>query len=43
MTFSGTLKSALLGIAVLGLTMPAMADQLSDIKAKGKIETATEE
>ncbi|MGN6449678.1 MAG: transporter substrate-binding domain-containing protein [Brucella intermedia] len=42
MTFSGTLKSALLGIAVLGLTMPAMADQLSDIKAKGKIETATD-
>jgi polar amino acid transport system substrate-binding protein len=42
MTFSNTLKSALFGVAALGLTVPAMADQLSDIKAKGKIETATD-
>ena len=42
MTFSNALKSALLGLAVLGLTVPAMADQLADIKAKGKIETATD-
>ena len=29
-------------MALLGLTVPAMADQLSDIKAKAKIETATD-
>ncbi len=42
MTFANVLKSALFGLAVLGLTVPAMADQLADIKAKGKIETATD-
>ncbi|HEU4987614.1 MAG TPA: transporter substrate-binding domain-containing protein [Rhizobiaceae bacterium] len=42
MKFSKLLKSALFGLAVLGLTTPAMADQLSDIKAAGKIVTATD-
>ncbi len=42
MKFSTTLKSALFGLAALGLAVPAMADQLSDIKAAGKIETATD-
>ncbi|MDH6233822.1 polar amino acid transport system substrate-binding protein [Mesorhizobium soli] len=42
MTFSTTLQSALFGLAVLGLTVPAVADQLSDVKAAGKIATATD-
>ncbi|SCB39754.1 polar amino acid transport system substrate-binding protein [Rhizobium miluonense] len=42
MTLSRTLKSALLGVAALGLTVPALADQLSDVKAAGKITTATD-
>lgn len=42
MKLSNTLKSALLGLAALGLALPAMADQLSDIKAAGKIVTATD-
>jgi polar amino acid transport system substrate-binding protein len=42
MTFSRTLQTALFGLAVLGLTVPALADQLSDIKAAGKIATATD-
>lgn len=42
MKFSNTLKSALFGLAALGLAVPAMADQLSDIKAAGKIVTATD-
>ncbi|AYG62325.1 transporter substrate-binding domain-containing protein [Rhizobium jaguaris] len=42
MTFSNLLKSAVFGLAMLGVTVPAMADQLADIKAKGKIETATD-
>jgi polar amino acid transport system substrate-binding protein len=36
------LRTALFGLAALGLTVPAMADQLSDIKAAGKIQTATD-
>ncbi|PSC05367.1 amino acid ABC transporter [Alsobacter soli] len=42
MKFANTLKSALLGLAVLGLAAPAMADQLSDVKAAKKIVTATD-
>ncbi len=42
MKFSNTLKSALFGLAALGLAVPAMADQLADIKAAGKIVTATD-
>ncbi|RMC33196.1 transporter substrate-binding domain-containing protein [Paracoccus alkanivorans] len=42
MTLKTTLKGALLGIAALGLAAPAMADQLADIKAEGKIITATD-
>ncbi|MCB8839973.1 transporter substrate-binding domain-containing protein [Aurantimonas sp. VKM B-3413] len=42
MMFSRTLKSALLGLAVIGLAWPAAADQLSDVKAAGKIVTATD-
>src|SRR5690606_2154717 len=42
MTFSNTLKSAVFGLTALGLTVPAMADQLSDIQAAGKIITATD-
>jgi polar amino acid transport system substrate-binding protein len=42
MTFSTTLKAALFGLAALGTTVPAWADQLSDIKAAGKIVTATD-
>lgn len=42
MKFSNTLKSALFGLAAFGLAAPAMADQLSDIKAAGKIVTATD-
>lgn len=37
-----TLKCALFGFATLGLTVPAIADQLEDIKAAGKIVTATD-
>lgn len=39
MTFVTTLKAALLGLA---LATPAMADQLADMKAAGKIVTATD-
>lgn len=42
MKFSKSLRSALFGLAVVGLAAPAMADQLSDIKAAGKIVTATD-
>ena len=43
MTFQTTLKAALLGLAALGLgTAAASADQLADIKAAGKIVTATD-
>ncbi|MFS8110961.1 transporter substrate-binding domain-containing protein [Rhizobium jaguaris] len=42
MTFSNLLKSAVFGLAILGVSVPAMADQLAAIKAKGKIETATD-
>ncbi|HTN13098.1 MAG TPA: transporter substrate-binding domain-containing protein [Acetobacteraceae bacterium] len=42
MPFSTALKGALFGLAALAVTLPAMADQLSDIKAAGKIVTATD-
>ncbi|CTQ34690.1 transporter substrate-binding domain-containing protein [Jannaschia rubra] len=42
MTFKTTLGSLLLGAATIGFTMPAAADQLEDIKAAGKIVTATD-
>lgn len=43
MSVHSTLKSALLGLAALGLTASgALADQLADIKAAGKITAATE-
>lgn len=42
MTLSGILKSALAGIALMALAAPASADQLADIKAAGKIVTATD-
>lgn len=37
-----TLKGALLGMTILALATPALADQLADIKAAGKINTATD-
>ncbi len=40
--FSKTLKAALFGLAALGSVTPVWADQLSDIKAAGKIVTATD-
>jgi len=42
MTLSKTLKSMLFGVAALALAGPALADQLADIKAAGKIVTATD-
>jgi polar amino acid transport system substrate-binding protein len=42
MTLSGILKSAIAGIALMALAAPASADQLDDIKAAGKIVTATD-
>lgn len=42
MTMSITLKGALFALAALGLSMPAHADQLADMKAAGKIVTATD-
>jgi polar amino acid transport system substrate-binding protein len=42
MNLPGTLKTALLGLALVGLAGPALADQLADIKAAGKIVTATD-
>jgi len=42
MTLTRILKSALFGMAALGMTGPAMADQLADVKAAGKIVTATD-
>lgn len=43
MTFRTSLKAALLGLAGLGLaTTTAAADQLADVKAAGKIVTATD-
>ncbi|RJL16351.1 transporter substrate-binding domain-containing protein [Paracoccus siganidrum] len=42
MTMIRTAKAALLGIAALAMTGPALADQLADIQAAGKIVTATD-
>ncbi|MCX8509226.1 MAG: transporter substrate-binding domain-containing protein [Rhodobacteraceae bacterium] len=42
MTLTKTMKAALFGFAVLGLSLPAAADQLADVKAAGKIVTATD-
>lgn len=43
MTIHNTFKAALLGLATLGLSgVAASADQLADIKAAGKIVTATD-
>lgn len=42
MTFTTTLRAAALGLTALGLAAPAGADQLADIKAAGKIVTATD-
>ncbi len=42
MKLSGILKSAIAGIALMALSAPASADQLDDIKAAGKIVTATD-
>lgn len=42
MTLSKTLKSMLFGVAALALAGPALADQLADVKAAGKIVTATD-
>lgn len=42
MTLTTTLKGALFGIAAIGLSAPVAADQLDDIKAAGKIVTATD-
>jgi len=42
MTFRPTLKGALFGLAALGMATPVLADQLEDIKAAGKIITATD-
>ncbi len=42
MSLSKTLKSLLFGIAALAATGPALADQLADVKAAGKIVTATD-
>ena len=42
MTIKNTLKAALFGLTALGLSAPAFADQLADIKAAGKIVTATD-
>jgi polar amino acid transport system substrate-binding protein len=43
MSFHDTIKAALLGVAALGLTAAAAAaDQLADVKAAGRIVTATD-
>ena len=43
MSFHDTIKAALLGVAALGFTAAtAAADQLADVKAAGKIVTATD-
>ena len=43
MSLQTSFKAALLGLATLGLTgVAALADQLADIKAAGKIVTATD-
>ncbi|SNT68878.1 transporter substrate-binding domain-containing protein [Paracoccus seriniphilus] len=42
MTLRTTLTGALFGLVASGLAVPAMADQLADIKAAGKIVTATD-
>ena len=42
MTFRTALRSAIFGLAAMGLAVPATADQLDDIKAAGKIVTATD-
>ncbi len=42
MTFRTALRSAIFGLAAMGLAVPATADQLDDIKADGKIVTATD-
>lgn len=42
MTFQTSLKAALFGLSALALGSAASADQLDDIKAAGKIVTATD-
>jgi len=42
MTFTNAMKAALFGIALFGQYLPAAADQLADVKAAGKIVTATD-
>ena len=42
MTLTKSIKAALLGLTALTLAVPAMADQLADVKAAGKIVTATD-
>ncbi len=43
MSIHNTFKAAAIGLAALGLTgVAASADQLADIKAAGKIVTATD-
>ena len=42
MRLTTTFTAALLGLSTLGLAMPVAADQLADIKAAGKIVTATD-
>ncbi len=42
MTFQTTLKAALFGLSALALGSAASADQLADVKAAGKIVTATD-
>lgn len=42
MTVIKAIKSAMFGVAMLGLTVPALADQLGDIRTAGKIVTATD-
>ena len=37
-----SLRAALLGLSVLGMGLPAMADQLADVQAAGKIVTSTD-
>ena len=42
MTFTMSIRAAMLGLATLGLGHAAAADQLADVKAAGKIVTATD-
>ncbi len=42
MRLSTSIRAAVLGLGTLGLAMPALADQLADVKAAGKIVTATD-